>query len=130
MDAYAYKLLSIYEPDAVVGLRVVATIRPLPCPTLVASRTAPADMVSALRQALLCAHESEDGRAALRPLAIERFDCPDVANYSVLARGGGGGRSEACGMVTAGARWRHGAAGAALRLGASYGLIAGINKQT
>ncbi|RAZ88810.1 phosphate ABC transporter substrate-binding protein [Mesorhizobium hawassense] len=85
MDAYAYTLLSMHEPDAVVGLRIVATTRSLPCPTLVSSRTAPADMVSTLRQALLRAHESEDGRAALRPLAIERFDNPDVASYRVLA---------------------------------------------
>ena len=85
IDAYAYELMAMHEPDTLAGLRIVATTEPTPCPPLVSSPGAPAEMVSALRQALLRAHDREDGRALLHQLGLARFDLPDVAAYGILA---------------------------------------------
>ncbi|WP_343070096.1 phosphate/phosphite/phosphonate ABC transporter substrate-binding protein [Aminobacter carboxidus] len=85
IDAYAYELLALHEPDAVAGLQILATTKPTPCPPLVTSPYAPAEMVSALRQALLRTHESQDGRALLHQLGLVRFALPDLADYRILA---------------------------------------------
>lgn len=84
IDAYAYELLLLHEPDTLTGLTITATTEPMPCPMLVAARAAPARQVSALREALLWAHESAGGRAVLAPLALARFDLPDASDYRVL----------------------------------------------
>lgn len=85
IDAYAYELLAMHEPDAVSGLRIVATTESTPCPPLVSSPDAPAETISGLRQALLRAHEREDGSALLHQLGLARFALPEVADYGVLA---------------------------------------------
>ncbi|MGO4174538.1 phosphate/phosphite/phosphonate ABC transporter substrate-binding protein [Bosea sp. TAF32] len=85
IDAYAYELLAMHQPDALAGLRIVATTEPTPCPPLVSSPGVPAEMLSTLRQALLRAHECEDGRGLLRQLGLARFAHPDVADYRILA---------------------------------------------
>lgn len=85
IDAYAYELLALHEPEAVAGLRIIATTEPTPCPPLVSSADAPPELVSALRQVLLSAHQREDGRALLRPLGLARFAHPDLADYQILA---------------------------------------------
>jgi len=84
IDAYAFELLSLHQPDTLAGLKIVATTEPMPCPMLVAARSAPDEQVSALRQALLQAHESAGGRAVLDPLALARFDLPDASDYRIL----------------------------------------------
>jgi ABC-type phosphate/phosphonate transport system substrate-binding protein len=84
IDAYAYELLSLHEPTILTGLKIIATTEPMPCPMLVAARAAPARQVSALREALLQAHESAGGRAVLDPLALARFELPDAEDYRVL----------------------------------------------
>ena len=85
IDSYAFELLAMHEPEAVAGLRVVATTEPTPCPPLVASPGAPAALLSALRQTLLQGHECAHGRELLRQLGLARFAHPDMAGYRSLA---------------------------------------------
>ena len=84
IDAYAYQLLEMHEPDTVSSLRIVATTEPAPFPLLVAARQQPADTVSALRRALLTAHLGDAGRAVLKPLGLSGFAEPDLSDYESL----------------------------------------------
>ena len=65
IDAYAYQLLELHEPQAVAGLRVIATTDPAPFPMLVCARQQPVETVAALRTALWRIHETTEGRAIL-----------------------------------------------------------------
>ena len=84
IDAYAYQLLAIHEPEMVAPLRIVATTKPAPFPLLVASRRQPPEVVAALRAVLLEAHESLEGRAILASLGLAAFVEPDIATYDQL----------------------------------------------
>ncbi|CAN7596780.1 phosphate/phosphite/phosphonate ABC transporter substrate-binding protein [Rhizobium rhizogenes] len=81
IDAYAYQLLEMHEPDMIAPLRVVATTKPAPFPLLVASRQLPSDTVLALKHALLHAHRSDEGQAILASLGLVAFAEPDMAAY-------------------------------------------------
>ena len=86
IDAYAWQLLEMHEPEALAPLRIIATTAATPVPLLVASRRQPADMVSALRQALLRAHHDDRGRSILASLGLSQFAAPDVAAYDSLPK--------------------------------------------
>ncbi len=79
IDAYAYQLLNIHEPDVLASLRVIATTKPAPFPLLVASRQQSPQIVAALRAALVGAHQDTEGRHILRSLGLAAFAEPDVA---------------------------------------------------
>jgi ABC-type phosphate/phosphonate transport system substrate-binding protein len=84
IDAYAYQLLEMHEPDMVSSLRIVATTEPAPFPMLVAARQQPVETVDALRHALIGAHRSQAGRAVLAPLGLSGFAEPDMSTYAQL----------------------------------------------
>ncbi|SCW48610.1 ABC-type phosphate/phosphonate transport system, substrate-binding protein [Rhizobium mongolense subsp. loessense] len=86
IDAYAFQLLSMHEPDAIDGLRILATTDPLPAPLLVAAQTLPGDMVTALRRSLVTLHETPDGTAVLGALGLRRFSAVAPSAYDVLAQ--------------------------------------------
>ncbi|MFS8049759.1 phosphate/phosphite/phosphonate ABC transporter substrate-binding protein [Rhizobium sp. BR 314] len=84
IDAYAFQLLELHEPDMLAPLRVIATTRPAPFPLLVAARQLPLETIDALQAALLDAHRSPDGRAILKSLGLAGFAKPDMAAYGQL----------------------------------------------
>ncbi len=84
IDAYAYQLLNIHEPDVIAPLRVIATTKPAPFPLLVASRQQSPEIVAALRAALVGAHQDLEGRDILRSLGLAAFAEPDIAAYEQL----------------------------------------------
>jgi ABC-type phosphate/phosphonate transport system substrate-binding protein len=84
IDAYAYQLLSMHEPDAVEALQVLVTTEPLPAPLLVAARQLHAETKAALRQGLVSLHQTPQGAAALEQLGVERFSAVDISTYDVL----------------------------------------------
>lgn len=87
IDAYAYQLMEMHEPQMIADLRIVATTAPAPFPMLVAARQQPAEIVAAVRHALLTAHEQAQGRSILEALGLCAFVMPDIASYeSLLAR--------------------------------------------
>ncbi|MGG6895510.1 phosphate/phosphite/phosphonate ABC transporter substrate-binding protein [Rhizobium sp. BR 315] len=84
IDAYAYQLLELHEPDMIAPLRIVATTRPAPFPLLVAARQQPSERINALQAALLEAHQSPEGRDILSSLGLAGFAKPDIAAYDRL----------------------------------------------
>lgn len=86
IDAYAWQLLEMHEPEALAPLRIIATTQATPVPLLVASRRQPAELVFALRQALLQAHRSAQGQSILASLGLSHFAAPDVAAYDSLPK--------------------------------------------
>jgi len=84
IDAYAYQLLEMHEPDMIAPLRVVATTRPAPFPLLVAARQQSPETIAALQGALLGAHRNPEGRDILRSLGLAAFAEPDIAAYEQL----------------------------------------------
>ncbi|NTG50277.1 phosphate/phosphite/phosphonate ABC transporter substrate-binding protein [Agrobacterium rhizogenes] len=81
IDAYAYQLLDMHEPEMIAPLRIVATTKPAPFPLLVASRQLPPDTTLALKHALLHAHRTDEGQAILTSLGLAAFAEPDMAAY-------------------------------------------------
>ncbi|MGO1075738.1 phosphate/phosphite/phosphonate ABC transporter substrate-binding protein [Inquilinus sp. CA228] len=84
IDAYAWQLLEMHQPEALAPLRIIATTAATPVPLLVASRRQPAEMVSALRNTLLRAHHDAQGQSILASLGLSHFAAPDVAAYDSL----------------------------------------------
>ncbi|APO79598.1 ABC transporter substrate-binding protein (plasmid) [Rhizobium etli 8C-3] len=84
IDAYAFQLLSMHEPDAIDGLRILVTTEPTPAPLLVAAQTLPGDMVAALRRSLVTLHETPCGTAVLGALGLRRFSAVAASDYDVL----------------------------------------------
>lgn len=84
IDAYAYQLLDMHEPDVIAPLRIVATTKPAPFPLLVAAKGQSPEIVEALRRALLGAHRSDEGRSILASLGLRAFAAPDIAQYDQL----------------------------------------------
>ena len=84
IDAYAYQLLEMHEPDMIASLRVIATTKPAPFPLLVASRQQTSEITAALRAALLGAHRDPEGRDILASLGLAAFVEPDIAAYEQL----------------------------------------------
>jgi ABC-type phosphate/phosphonate transport system substrate-binding protein len=84
IDAYAYQLLELHEPDMIAPLRVIATTKPAPFPLLVAYRQQSPEIVAALRAALLKAHQDQEGRDILASLGLLAFVEPDIATYEQL----------------------------------------------
>ncbi|WP_430259667.1 phosphate/phosphite/phosphonate ABC transporter substrate-binding protein [Neorhizobium sp. IRS_2294] len=84
IDAYAYQLMEMHEPQMIADLRVIATTAPAPFPMLVAARRQPAEIISALRQALWSAHKHAKSRAILSSLGLSAFTEPDLASYENL----------------------------------------------
>ena len=84
IDAYAYQLMEMHEPDMIAPLCVVATTRPAPFPLLVAGREQPPEMIAALRYALLNVHQDPEGRSILGSLGLAAFVEPDIAAYEQL----------------------------------------------
>ncbi|MBB4192451.1 ABC-type phosphate/phosphonate transport system substrate-binding protein [Rhizobium aethiopicum] len=84
IDACAFQLLRMHEPDAIDGLRILATTEPLPAPLLVAAQTLPLDMAAALRQSLVTLHETPEGAAVLVRLGLRRFSTVVASAYDIL----------------------------------------------
>ncbi|TXI06875.1 MAG: phosphate ABC transporter substrate-binding protein [Rhizobium sp.] len=84
IDAYAYQLWKMHEPEMVAPLRVVATTKAAPFPLLVAARQQPPEVVEALRTSLLGAHRHPEGLAILSALGLCGFAQPDAAAYDQL----------------------------------------------
>lgn len=84
IDAYAYQLLQLHEPEMIAPLRVVATTKPAPFPLFVAARHQPPSTTNALQHALLEMHRGREGGDILRALGLMAFAKPDVAAYEQL----------------------------------------------
>ncbi|PDS78456.1 PhnD/SsuA/transferrin family substrate-binding protein [Rhizobium sp. L43] len=84
IDAYAFQLLQMHEPDAIDGLRILATTDPLPAPLLVAAQTLPSNIAAALQRNLATLHETPEGAAVLDRLGLRRFSAVAPSAYDVL----------------------------------------------
>ncbi|WP_412065279.1 phosphate/phosphite/phosphonate ABC transporter substrate-binding protein [Rhizobium sp. SYY.PMSO] len=84
IDAYAYQLLEMHEPEMVAPLRVIGTTAPAPFPLLVASRRQSPAVVASLRKTLLGAHRDPEGHNLLAALGLAAFAQPDIAAYDRL----------------------------------------------
>ena len=84
IDAYAYQLLALHEPDMIAPLRIIATTKPAPFPLLVAARQQSPNVVNALRTNLLAAHRDPEGSNILASLGLSAFAEPDIAAYDQL----------------------------------------------
>jgi ABC-type phosphate/phosphonate transport system substrate-binding protein len=84
IDAYAHQLLSMHEPQQLSGLQIVATTASVPAPMLVSAQNLPAQTVASLRQTLLRAHESAEGRGILERLGLLRWSAVDLPDYDQL----------------------------------------------
>jgi ABC-type phosphate/phosphonate transport system substrate-binding protein len=86
IDAYAWQLLEMHQPEVLAPLRIIATTQATPVPLLVASRRQPAEIVAALRDTLLRTHHDDRGRGILASLGLSHFAAPDVAAYDSLPK--------------------------------------------
>lgn len=86
LDSYVHELLRRHEPETAAELRTVATTAPTPMPLLVASAGVSAEIVAALRQALLGLGGSEPERALLAELCLTGFAAVSRADYAPLLR--------------------------------------------
>ena len=84
IDAYAYQLLEMHEPETTARLRIIATTEPTPFPLLVASREQSPETIATLARTLLGAHQSDAGQAVLGPLGLTAFAEPDISAYESL----------------------------------------------
>lgn len=84
IDAYAYQLLAMHEPQTVSALKVITTTESTPVPLLVTARQQPEDITSALRIALLRAGTNREASRVLQPLGLSAFVMPDMAAYDRL----------------------------------------------
>lgn len=84
IDAYAYQLLEMHQPDKLAGLRIIATTRPAPFPLLVASGQLPKKLVETVTATLQRAHQSPEGEEILTALGLEAFVEPELSAYEAL----------------------------------------------
>lgn len=84
IDAYAYQLLSMHHPEVLSGLQIMATTDPVPAPMLVAANGLPLEKVTLLRQMLIEAHQSAEGKAILERLGLSRWSAVDTKDYRQL----------------------------------------------
>lgn len=84
IDAYAWQLLALHEPEALATVRIVATTPAAPFPLLIAARATAKEAVIALRSALTNAGDGDAGRSVLQPLGLTGFAVPDLAAYDTL----------------------------------------------
>jgi len=84
IDAYAFQLMAMHEPNMIAPLRIVATTKPAPFPLLVASRQQSPELVDALRAVLLRAHRDPQGSDILASLGLAAFAEADVTAYDQL----------------------------------------------
>jgi ABC-type phosphate/phosphonate transport system substrate-binding protein len=85
LDSYALDLMLRHEPDLADRIRIVASTEAAPIPLLVASPECPADVVAALRAALLRFGEAQAGAALMDRLCLAGFAPVDVAAYRLIA---------------------------------------------
>lgn len=86
LDGYFHRLLKRFEPETAARLRVVSRTEPAPIPLFVASPTVPADMVEALRDALLGADRDAKAAEILAGLALRRFAAVAPERYALAER--------------------------------------------
>lgn len=86
LDGYALDLMLRHEPELGDRIRIVASTEAAPIPLLVASQDCPADVVGALRAALLRFGASPDCAELSDKLCLERFAAVEPADYEQIAR--------------------------------------------
>lgn len=85
LDSYALDLMLRHEPDLATRIRIVASTDAAPIPLLVASPQCPADVVAALRTALLQFGEAQDCAGLRDRLCLDGFAPVEVTDYRVIA---------------------------------------------
>jgi ABC-type phosphate/phosphonate transport system substrate-binding protein len=86
LDSYAFDLMLRHEPELNDRIRIVASTEAAPIPLLVASPDCPADIVDALRAALLRFGVSSNCAELCDRLCLERFAAVEPADYELIAR--------------------------------------------
>ncbi len=84
LDSYYLDLSRRHQPEALEGLRCIATTPWTPIPLLVAAPGIDPQIVARLQARLLALHESPAQAARLADVLLARFVAPDVAAYSSL----------------------------------------------
>lgn len=85
LDSYALDLMLRHETDLARRIRIVASSEAAPIPFLVASAECPAEIVAALRAALLSFGAAQDCAELRDVLCLERFAPVEVADYGLIA---------------------------------------------
>lgn len=84
LDGYYLDLCRRHQPEALAGLRCIATTPWTPMPLLVAAPGIDAHIVTRLQAQLLALHESPAQAALLADVLLARFVAPDVGAYASL----------------------------------------------
>lgn len=84
LDGYALDLMQRHEPELGGLIRIVASTRAAPIPFLVASPTCPADVLDALRAALLAFGDAPNGADLRDSLCLGGFAPVRVADYDLI----------------------------------------------
>ncbi|KIZ47660.1 hypothetical protein OO17_03175 [Rhodopseudomonas palustris] len=92
LDSYALDLMLRHEPELATQIRVVATTEAAPIPFLVASRSCPDEVVTALRTTLLGFASNTDCADLSDALCLAGFAPVDLAAYETIAEWDAGAR--------------------------------------
>ncbi len=84
LDSYWHTLIAKHAPSLTQDIRVLDATEPAPLPAFVASGTAPATMVQALRAAFLNARTRPWFESLADSLLLDGFASVDVASYAEL----------------------------------------------
>ncbi|MEO1676888.1 MAG: PhnD/SsuA/transferrin family substrate-binding protein [Pseudomonadota bacterium] len=84
LDGFYHLLLQRHEPATAERLRVLIRTPAAPIPLLVASQSTPAEVVAALRAALLTLHEDATGAEKLADLRLTRFAPINALDYAII----------------------------------------------
>lgn len=84
IDSFYHDLMRHYTPEVLANTRVIDTTAVYPIPPIVADPAMPPDMASAIRAALLTAHERPQLQNALQTLFINRFVAVAPSYYDAL----------------------------------------------
>ncbi|MCY4397492.1 MAG: PhnD/SsuA/transferrin family substrate-binding protein [Rhodospirillaceae bacterium] len=84
VDGWYLDILRHNDPEAVAGLRIVATTAPAPIPPLVAHPDLPEPDLMQLRQAFLDIPHDRSLSPVLETLLIRRFAFPEPGDYGVM----------------------------------------------
>lgn len=86
VDEMVFESFEQRHPDQVKNLRVIERFGPYPIPPLVYRSGLNPKTVLRIRDAVLLMNYSDEGRALLRALAVDRFVTPINIDYSQIAR--------------------------------------------
>lgn len=85
VDSAMYDIAVLKDPDLARRLRIVEESEPFGAPPIVVSPRLGSELKRMVQEVLLQLEESQEGRAVLAGLILDRFVTPDLASYESVA---------------------------------------------